>query len=89
MAEQNGAIRVLTALEAAERLRLTEDYEQPGDAVAALLRIVRDGRLKPLRCGKTYKFTDAELDRFAIDETAAFRPTKRGASDQQTDGDGD
>ncbi len=89
MAEQNGAIRVLTALEAAERLRLTEDYEQPGDAVAALLRIVRDGRLKPLRCGKTYKFTDAELNRFAIDETAAFQPTKRGASEQQTDGDGD
>ncbi len=77
MAEQNGAIRVLTALEAAERLRLTEDYEQPEDALAALLRLVRSGRLKPLRCGKTYKFTDVELDRFAVDETAAFRPTKR------------
>ena len=41
MAEQNGAIRILTALEAAERLRLTEDYEQPEDALAALLGLVR------------------------------------------------
>ena len=89
MVEQNGAIRVLTAQEAAEWLRLTDDYEEPADAVQALYRIVRDGRLKPLRAGKTYKFTDAELARFAVDETAAFEPTKRGASAKQTDGDGD
>lgn len=90
MPEHNGsAIRVLTALEAAERLRLTEDYEQPEDALAALLRLVRSGRLRPLRCGRTYKYTDTELERFAVDETAAFQRTKRRASDKQTDGDGD
>ncbi len=56
---------VLTNLEAAEWLRLTDDYDQPEDAIEALYRIVRKGKLRPLRAGKTYKFTLAELARHA------------------------
>lgn len=77
---------VLTNEEAARFLRLDEDYSEMADAVRALHRLVRDGRLRPLRCGKSYKFAVAELERYVADETAAFEPTKRRASDQQTVG---
>lgn len=71
---------VLTNIEAAEFLRLTDDYDQPEDAIAALYRLVRKGKLHPLRVGKTYKFTLAELERFIAAEVAA--------SKQQTDSNG-
>ena len=79
---------VLTNLKAAEWLQLTDDYDQPEDAIAALYRIVRQGKLRPLRCGKSYKFTVDELERYVADETAAFEPTKRKASKQETDSNG-
>ena len=74
--------RVLTSIEAAERLRLTTDYDEEGDAVRALHRLVRLGKLKPLRCGKSYKFLDVELDRYAVEETDAFKP-KRADPDEK------
>ena len=77
---------VLTNIEAAEWLRITDDYEQPEDAIRALYRLVRQDKLRPLRVGKTYKFTLDELQRYVADETSAFEPTKRRASDQQTVG---
>lgn len=77
---------VLTNEEAVRFLRLDADYDELADAVKALHRLVRDGRLRPLRCGKSYKFTVDELQRYVADETAAFEPTKRRASDQQTVG---
>ena len=55
---------VLTNLEAAAWLRLSDDYDQPEDAIEALHRIVRQGKLRPLRAGKTYKFTVDELQRY-------------------------
>lgn len=79
MTDHNGqlpSVRVLTSLEAAERLRLTEDYKEAGDAVRALHRLVRLGKLKPLRCGKSYKFIDTEVDRYAVAETDAFTPKR-------------
>ena len=75
-------VRVLTSLEAADRLRLTEDYKEAGDAVRALHRLIRLGKLKPLRCGKTYKFLDTEVDRYAVAETEAFAP-KRSDPDEK------
>ena len=78
---------VLTNDEAARFLRLDDDYSEMADAIRALHRLVREGKLKPLRCGKSYKFAIAELERYVADETSAFEPTKRRASDQQTDGD--
>ena len=77
---------VLTNEEAVRFLRLDSDYNELADAVKALHRLVRDGRLMLLRCGKSYKFAVAELERYVADETSAFEPTKRRASDQQTDG---
>ena len=77
---------VLTNEEAVRFLRLDDDYSEMTDAVRALHRLVRDGRLRPLRCGKRYKFAVAELERYVADETSAFEPTKRRASDQQTVG---
>ena len=76
---------VLTNEEAARFLRLDEDYSEMADAVRALHRLVRQRKLSPLRCGKSYKFAVAELERYVADETSAFEPTKRRASDQQTD----
>ena len=72
---------VLTNEEAARFLRLDSDYPEPADAVKALHRLVRQGKLRPLQCGKTYKFTLAELERFIRDEV--------GPSDQETADDAD
>ena len=64
---------VLTNLEAAAWLRLTDDYDQPEDAIEALYRIVRKGKLRPLRAGKTYKFTLDELRRYIAAEVVASK----------------
>ena len=69
---------VLTNEEAVEFLRLDTDFDEPGDAVRALHRLVRQDKLRPLRCGKSYKFTLAELERFIVAEV--------GPSDIDTDG---
>lgn len=88
MSEQAISSPVYTALKAAEWLQLTDDYDQPEDAIAALYRLVRKGKLRPLRCGKTYKFVLDELQRYVADETAAFEPTKRKASNKETESNG-
>ena len=48
---------VLTNQEAVEFLRLDTDFDEPGDSIRALHRLVRQGKLRPLRCGRSYKFT--------------------------------
>ncbi len=86
MSDPNGQlppVHVLTSLEAAERLRLTEDYKEAADAVRALHRLVRLGKLKPLRCGKSYKFLDVELDRYAVVETDAFMPKRSDPGEKE------
>lgn len=80
MSEQAISTPVLTAIEAAAWLRLTDDYEQPEDAIAALYRLVRKGKLRPLRAGKTYKFTLEELQRYIASDV--------GASNRETDSNG-
>ena len=69
---------VLTNEEAVRFLRLDTDYNETADAIRALHRLVRQGKLRPLQCGKTYKFTLAELERFIAAEVRA--------SDQETVG---
>lgn len=71
---------VLTNEESVRYLRLDEDYENLGDAIRALHRLVQQRKLRPLRCGKSYKFTLPELERFTVAELRA--------SDTQTDGNG-
>lgn len=72
---------VLTNEEAVAFLRLDTDFDEAGDAVRALHRLVRQDKLRPLRCGKSYKFTLAELERFIVAEV--------GPSDTDTDGNGE
>lgn len=79
MMELNLTSPVLTNEEAVRFLRLDHDYPESADAVKALHRLVRQGKLRPLQCGKTYKFTLAELERFIAAEV--------GPSDQETAGD--
>lgn len=59
---------VLTSAEAVRWLRLDEDHDDIGSAVKALHRLVQEGRLRPLRVGKSYKFTLAELEKFICAE---------------------
>ncbi len=71
---------VLTNEEAVRYLRLDEDFSEMGDAIRALHRLVQQRKLRPLRCGKSYKFTLPELERFTVVEVRA--------SDHETDGNG-
>ena len=59
---------VLTAIEAARWLRLDDDHDDPGQAVKALRRLVWLGKLRPLKCGQSHKYTLAALERFIRDE---------------------
>ena len=70
----NGSPKVLTALDVAELLRLTDDHKDaPEDAVASVHRLVREKGLRPISgCGKSYRFAPAELDRWIMDSTKAF-----------------
>lgn len=74
---------VLTNEEAVRFLRLDSDYPEPADAVKALHRLVREGGLKPLRVGKTYKFTLAELTRFIDAEVEPSDPETDGEADSR------
>lgn len=73
---------LLTAAEAVRYLRLDADYD--GDmagATRALHKLVRDGRLRPIRgCGKSYKYPLHELRRFITSETAASAQPPAGAT---------
>ena len=71
---------VYTNEEAVRFLRLDADYDEMGDAIRALHRLVQQGKLKPLRCGKSYKFTRLELERFTVAEVRA--------SDNEAEGNG-
>ncbi len=61
---------LLTNLEATQFLRLDTDYEHdPVAAVRALHRLVRKGKIRPVKCGTTYKYARTELLRYIADET--------------------
>lgn len=65
----NGQLPVLlrTSLESAVMLRLCEPDSPPfkqAKAVRAVHRLVQTGRLRPVRPGKEYGFTDDELIRY-------------------------
>ena len=78
----NVPIRVLTALEVAEQLRLTEDYEEKEAAAEAVLRLVREHGLRPIKgCGRSYKFSSAELSRWVATATAGFELKGRKSLD--------
>ena len=60
---------ILTSDEAARFLRLDDDYDDIGGAIEALLRLARDGKIRPIKgCGKKYKWHREELLRYALKE---------------------
>ena len=66
---------LLTSLEAAVWLRLVEPDSTPGEresGTRCVLRLVQQSRLRPVRAGKSYEFSIAELERFVADDTAAW-----------------
>ena len=66
---------VLTSADAARWLRLDTDHDDIGSAVKALHRYVQQGRLRPLRIGRHYKFTLDELERFVANEVEQGTPS--------------
>lgn len=66
---------LLTNPEAAVYLRICEPDAGPDDvakAVRSLHKLVRDGKLRPVKPGQTYTFARVELDRYVRDETEKF-----------------
>ena len=69
----NGSPRILTALDVALLLRLDKDYEREEDAAEAVSRLVREHGLRPIKgCGRSYKYSEAELVRWVATATEAF-----------------
>ncbi len=63
---------LLTNDEAVRYLRLDSDHQDMGTAVRALHRLVREKRLRPVECGKQYKYAIDELKRFIVAETESY-----------------
>lgn len=67
---------LFTAAEVARWLRLLDEGASPDEvagAVRVVHRLVRQGRLHPIRAGKSYIFSAGELERFAREESAPTR----------------
>lgn len=68
---------LLTNAEAACYLRLVEpdaDADDVKRAVNNLHKLVRDGKLRPVKSGQSYTYARAELDRYVEDATESFEP---------------
>lgn len=66
---------LLSGAQVAVRLLLCEPDDCPDDitrAVRAVHKLVRDGKLRPIKPGRRYVFAPAEVDRYVRDETEAF-----------------
>lgn len=63
---------LMTAAEAAEYLRLTEDGRDIADAIISLEYLVREGRIRPARVGKHNRYARTELDRFIHQQTERY-----------------
>ena len=71
-------MKILTSLEVAELLKLTGDYEREEDAAEAVLRLVREHGLRPIKgCGRSYKFSEAEVGRWVTSATEQFEMRSR------------
>ncbi len=68
---------LLTSAEVAVHLRIIEPDAGPDDvarAVRSVHKLVRDGKLRPIKPARSYVFAPAELDRYVRDETENFAP---------------
>ncbi len=63
---------LMTDVEAAVYLRLTENERDIGDALRSLKNLVRTRRLRPCRVGKRNRYARHELDRFIAEQTEMY-----------------
>jgi hypothetical protein len=73
---------LMTATEAAEYLRLTEEGRDIGDALASLEYLVTSGRVRPCRVGRFNRFLRSELDRFMHEQTEQYSDRYNSASNR-------
>ncbi len=69
---------LMTSAEVAVHLRIIEPDAEPDDvarAVRAVHRLVRDGKLRPVKPARSYVFALAELARYVKAETESFTAT--------------
>ena len=68
---------LMTSSGVAAHLRIIEPDAEPDDvarAVRAVHRLVRDGKLRPIKPARSYVFALAEVDRYVVAETESFEP---------------
>ena len=66
---------LLTSAEVAAHLRIIEPDAEPDEvarAVRSVHKLVRDGKLRPIKPARSYVFAVAEVDRYVRDETENF-----------------
>lgn len=66
---------LMTSLEAARYLRLCDEDATPDEAqkaIASVHRLVQQGRLRPLRPGRQYRFAHYEIDLYIRREIEAW-----------------
>jgi len=62
----------MTAQEAVVYLRLDEGGRDMADALKSLEYLVKSGRIRPCRVGRSNRFARAELNRFVIEQTERY-----------------
>ena len=68
---------VLTDLEACEYLRIRDGKRSDAACLAALERLVGDGKLRPVKIGNKRRFWRGELLDFLKRETQRYTPIRR------------
>jgi hypothetical protein len=63
---------LMTAQEAVQYLRLTEEGREIADAITSLEYLVNSGRIRPCRVGRHNRFTREELARFIREQTEQY-----------------
>lgn len=71
---------LMTAVEAAVYLRLTEEGRDVGDAMVSLEYLVARGKIRPCRVGRHNRFPRFELDRFISEQTERYVGRRQAAS---------
>jgi hypothetical protein len=77
---------LMTACEAAEYLRLTEEGRDIGDAMASLEYLVASGRIRPCRVGRHNRYLRQELDRFMHEQTEQYSARYQSPPNRNTNG---
>ena len=64
---------LMTAQEAVVYLRLNEGGRDMADALKSLEYLVKSGRVRPCRVGRSNRYARVELQRFVIEQTERYQ----------------